>query len=130
MRLSVTRYPVARPETTEDILRRCLALCPELVPPEVREKRAGTVDDLRPLIVEVGCGLRPARKGGLRLECEWMDAGKGRKIPLVYNYGCAALVPRLEDVLTVTVSRHAGVGFELSWGCASAVLEMLESAKL
>ncbi|KZT68390.1 D-aspartate oxidase [Daedalea quercina L-15889] len=105
-------YPVARPGTTEDILRRCLVLCPELAPPDIRAKRAGTIEDLRPLIVEVGCGLRPGRKGGVRLEYEWIDADKsGRKIPLVYNYG------------------HAGVGFEMSWGSASAVLDMLENAK-
>ncbi|KAI0724847.1 D-amino-acid oxidase [Fomitopsis betulina] len=101
-------YTVARPETTEDILRRCLALCPDLAPPDIRAQRAGTVDDLRSLVVEVGCGLRPAREGGLRLEHEWVEAGKGRKVSLVHNYG------------------HAGVGFELSWGCASGVLEMLE----
>ncbi|KAH9932229.1 D-amino-acid oxidase [Fomitopsis serialis] len=105
-------YPAARPRTTDDILRRCLALCPELAPLEVRAQRAGTTDDLRPLIVETGCGLRPARKGGMRLEYEWVNAGKdGRKIPLVYNYG------------------HAGVGFEMSWGCAAAVLKMLENVK-
>lgn len=87
----LARYPVARPETTEDILRRCLTLCPELAPPDVRAQRAGTVDDLRPFIVEVGCGLRPAREGGLRLQHEWVDAGKGGKIPLIHNYGCVTL---------------------------------------
>lgn len=87
------RYTVARPETTEDILRRCLALCPDLAPPDIRAQRAGTVDDLRSLVVEVGCGLRPAREGGLRLEHEWVEAGKGRKVSLVHNYGCVAPWP-------------------------------------
>ena len=84
------RYPAARPETTEDILQRCLAFCPELAPPEIRAQRAPTVDDLRALILEAGVGLRPARKGGLRLEVEWVTNPRGNvKIPMVFNYGYA-----------------------------------------
>ena len=82
------RYPAERPDTSEDILLRCLALCPELAPPDVRAKRTPTIDDLRPLVLEVGVGLRPARKGGLRLDLEWVDAPQAKgKIPLVFNYG-------------------------------------------
>ena len=82
------RYPAARPETTEDILQRCLAFCPELAPPEIRAQRTPTIDDLRPLILEVGVGLRPARKGGLRLEVEWLDVPMASgKVPLIFNYG-------------------------------------------
>ena len=98
----LSRYPIVRPETTEDILTRCLALCPELAPPEVRAKlcpelappevrakRAPTIDDLRPLIVEVGCGLRPSRTGGPRLDVEWLTNERdGRQVPMVFNYGC------------------------------------------
>ena len=84
----LSRYPIVRPETTEDILTRCLALCPELAPPEVRAKRAPTIDDLRPLIVEVGCGLRPSRTGGPRLDVEWLTNKRdGRQVPMVFNYG-------------------------------------------
>ncbi|KAI0053121.1 D-amino-acid oxidase [Auriscalpium vulgare] len=103
-------YPVPRPETTLDILSRGLALCPELAPPTVRAERAPTVDDLKPLIIEEGCGLRPGRKGGIRLEAEWFalpEAG-GRKVPVVHNYG------------------HGGYGFQTSWGSASVALEILE----
>ncbi|KAL1743018.1 FAD dependent oxidoreductase [Schizophyllum fasciatum] len=113
-------YPAPRPATTEDILRRALELCPELVPPEVRSSKAKegapTVDDLRPLIVMEGCGLRPAREGGIRLEVEWVAAGGGasdgeeRRTPVVYNYG------------------HAGYGFQSSWGSASIAVGLVEKA--
>jgi D-amino-acid oxidase len=89
-------FPSPRAGTTDDILRRGLALCPELAPPHIREKRSPeelTVEDVRPLVVEEGCGLRPARRGGIRLEVEWIPAGpnSGTRVPVVFNYGC---VPR------------------------------------
>lgn len=80
------RYPVARPDTTLEILRRCLELCPELIPEGIRAQRAPTVDDLLPLVIEEGCGFRPSRKGGIRLETEWIDIDN-RKVPVVFNYG-------------------------------------------
>ncbi|KZT08039.1 D-amino-acid oxidase [Laetiporus sulphureus 93-53] len=104
-------YPIPRPEETEDILQRTLDLNPELAPPEVRAKRAPTVNDLRPLIVDIGCGLRPGRKGGIRLQVDWTGTGEGeRKIPMVFNYG------------------HAGTGYESSWGSAAVALDLLEEA--
>ncbi|EPS95038.1 hypothetical protein FOMPIDRAFT_1169055 [Fomitopsis schrenkii] len=104
-------YPVGRPETTEDILQRCLAFCPELAPPEVRAQRTPTIEDLRSLILEVGVGLRPARKGGLRLEVGWADAPRTQgKVPLIFNYG------------------HSGSGFQSSWGSAEEALRLLEGA--
>lgn len=82
------RYPVARPVITEEILKRCLELCPELAPPHIRTERTPTVDDIRPLILEEGCGLRPARNGGIRLDVEWVDVPDARKkVPVVFNYG-------------------------------------------
>ncbi|KAH9941123.1 D-amino-acid oxidase [Epithele typhae] len=104
-------YPVARPATTTDILERCLAICPELVPAEIRKSRAGTIDDLRELIVDEGCGFRPQRKGGIRLDVEWVPrrAGQG-KVPMVFNYG------------------HGGGGYQSSWGSASIALDLLEKA--
>ncbi|KAJ8088442.1 hypothetical protein PM082_022515 [Marasmius tenuissimus] len=104
-------YPTARSETTEAILRRGLSLCPELAPPEIRAQRTPTVDDVRPLIVESGCGLRPARKGGIRLETLFFHLeGKEKKIPVVTNYG------------------HAGAGFQSSWGSAKAAVGLLVEA--
>ncbi|KAA1473001.1 FAD dependent oxidoreductase [Dentipellis sp. KUC8613] len=105
-------YPVPRPETAEDILRRGLAVCPELASPEVRAVRSPTVEDLQALIVEEGCGFRPARTGGIRLETELFDVpgSQGRKVPVIYNYG------------------HGGYGFQASWGSANVALELLKQA--
>ncbi|TFK49360.1 D-amino-acid oxidase [Heliocybe sulcata] len=105
-------YPAPRPETAHDILSRSLAMCPELVPQSIRDQRAPTVEDLVPLVIEEGCGLRPARKGGFRLEVEWYPSehGQARKVPVVHNYG------------------HGGGGFEGSWGSASVALQLLEKA--
>ena len=83
---SSSRYPIARPETTTEILTRALALCPELAPPDVRSAREPVVDDLRPLIVEEGCGFRPARKGGINFDTLWTSGPQG-KIPVLCNYG-------------------------------------------
>jgi len=104
-------YPVPRPETSADILKRCLFLCPELAPPHIREEREPTVDDLLPIVIEYGCGLRPGRTGGIRLEVEWFQApNRDREVPVVYNYG------------------HAGAGFQSSWASASEALRLLEGA--
>lgn len=79
-------YPVARPSTTTEILERAFALCPELAPPEIRAQRTPTVDDLRPIVIEEGCGFRPSRKGGVRLDVDWIKGTSG-DIPVVLNYG-------------------------------------------
>ncbi|KIM42203.1 hypothetical protein M413DRAFT_18597 [Hebeloma cylindrosporum] len=68
------RYPAPRPETTRDLLRRALELCPEL--------------DLLPIVVEDACGLRPKREGGFRIELEYRKTSDGRRrISVVHNYG-------------------------------------------
>ncbi|TFK62159.1 D-amino-acid oxidase [Pluteus cervinus] len=102
-------FPTPRPETTRDILARVFELAPELAPPEVRAARRPTVDDLIPLIIEEGCGLRPAREGGIRLEVEWISFQE-TKVPIVHNYG------------------HGGTGYQSSWGSASEALKLLEDA--
>lgn len=96
------RYPCPRPEQTREVLERVLTLCPEMAPPEIRAVREPTVEDLLPLIIEEGCGFRPARKGGIRLDVDLVESkGKG-KVPIVYNYGyvepfgCAADTDRFE----------------------------------
>jgi D-amino-acid oxidase len=78
-------FDVSRPGTEPDagdaaaILRRCVALVPELSGVRVRGEKIG---------------LRPARRGGPRVEAE------GR---IVHAYG------------------HGGAGMTLSWGCAAEV---------
>jgi D-amino-acid oxidase len=126
------RYPIAWPETTEDILRRGLALCPELVPQHVRAARRTTalsVEDLRPIIVEEGCGFRPARRGGIRLEVDWVSAGPTStlRVPIVFNYGCVIRIFAAWKE-TWKTRRHAGYGFQSSWGSAGIALRLLEGA--
>ncbi|KAJ3981314.1 D-amino-acid oxidase [Lentinula detonsa] len=123
-------FPTPRPETTIDILRRSLRLCPELLHPQPvksAEIRSGTtqlstdspsipnLDQLsdsdllnliEPLMVEAGCGLRPARNGGVRLDVEWIEST--RRIPIIHNYG------------------HSGSGFQSSWGSATRAWRLLE----
>lgn len=81
------RYTAPRPETTKDLLRRGLELCPELVPPQSRTGNSPEVEDLLPIVVEEACGLRPKRKGGFRIELEYMETSEGRRMPVVHNYG-------------------------------------------
>ncbi|GAA6005366.1 hypothetical protein JCM10207_002954 [Rhodosporidiobolus poonsookiae] len=81
-----------RPETTTNILRRALEICPSLAyPPSAR----GTAVDLRSLIKAEVVGFRPTREGGIRLEAE-----RGAAQPVVHNYG------------------HGGAGWQSCWGCA------------
>lgn len=77
----------ARPEQTTDILQRCLALYPELVPVDRRhDPKQPTVEELRSMIVMEGCGLRPARKGGIRFGWEMCDSFQ-EPTALVFQYG-------------------------------------------
>ncbi|WBP90239.1 FAD-dependent oxidoreductase [Kitasatospora cathayae] len=74
--------------TAEAILARCAVHVPELRGAE---------------IIGQPLGLRPDRRGGVRLEVE--DGAGGLRI--VHNYG------------------HGGAGVTLSWGCADAVAELV-----
>jgi len=103
-------YPNPLPEITRDILERCLKLCPELVPEDVRAVREPTVDDLKPLIIEENCGLRPGRVGGIRLESVQMPTRDQKNIPVIYNYG------------------HGGQGYQSSWGSANIAADLLTAA--
>ncbi|KIJ29642.1 hypothetical protein M422DRAFT_235200 [Sphaerobolus stellatus SS14] len=105
-------YPHPRLETGHAILERALRLMPHLIPPNLRdESKTPSVADLEPHIVEHGCGLRPARKGGIRVESDIVKvAACGREVPIVYNYG------------------HGGAGYQSSWGTALRAARLLEEA--
>ncbi|KAH7098323.1 D-amino-acid oxidase [Auriculariales sp. MPI-PUGE-AT-0066] len=105
-------YPLPRPEMAEDILQRALAIAPELVAPEAREGgRTPTVEDLKKIIIEHGCGFRPGRTGGIRLEREWREVtGRDKKVAVVHNYG------------------HGSQGYQSSWGSAAKAVTLLEAA--
>lgn len=48
------------------IKERGILLCPDLLPADKRS--AMSIDDLD--VIEEGCGLRPTRHGGIRIETE------------------------------------------------------------
>ncbi|GAA5937927.1 hypothetical protein JCM3775_002398 [Rhodotorula graminis] len=95
-----------RPETTADIVRRALEICPALAhPPHATEPV-----DVAGLVVGEVVGFRPTRAGGFRLEAETLrlegeDVGaqgqrQGEELTVVHNYG------------------HGGYGWQCAWGCA------------
>ncbi|KAK0192248.1 FAD dependent oxidoreductase [Armillaria mellea] len=96
-------YPTARSDTKREILERVIKLYPNIAPPDIRAVREPTVADLEAIVIEDGCGLRPGRKGGVRLEVD-----SSGSIPLVFNYG------------------HGGYGYQSSWGTAGVALTLLE----
>ena len=55
-------------------------------------------------------GVRPHRKGGVRLSLQQLDTPQGRKF-LIHNYG------------------HSGAGITLSFGCASVVCDYVETVQ-
>ncbi|MFJ6215160.1 FAD-dependent oxidoreductase [Streptomyces sp. NPDC092296] len=79
----------ADPATARAILARCTALAPELRDAE---------------ILGHPVGLRPARRGGIRLEADTRTLPGTR---LVHNYG------------------HGGAGVTLCWGCADTAAALL-----
>lgn len=62
-------------------------MAPEIAPPQIVAQRKPTIDDIRPLIIEEGCGLRPGRIGGIRLESIPLSGANGASVPVVFNYG-------------------------------------------
>ena len=90
------------PNLATRIMKRCVEYCPALVP------KGKGIEALS--IVRHGVGLRPMRKGGIRIEKETIAANDGRKTVVVHNYG------------------HGGYGYQTSYGCASAVEQLVLEA--
>ncbi|KAJ6564490.1 FAD dependent oxidoreductase [Mycena capillaripes] len=97
-------HPTSRPETVKLLKERGIEAFPELLPESKREAR--NIEDLD--MVEECVGLRPTRKGGVRLEVGILDVGD-KTIPIVHNYG------------------HGGAGYQSSWGSASFAVDLLKS---
>lgn len=70
-------------ELAKDIMKKCCDLVPEL----------GKVEDLQ--VIGHGVGLRPSRKGGVRIEGE--RRGEWGGVGVVHAYG------------------HSGAGYQSSW---------------
>lgn len=84
------------PATTERIIKRCLSLNPQLGNGKGRE-------GVR--VIRSGVGLRPWRRGGVRIESD-LDTLKDGTL-IVHNYG------------------HAGWGYQGSYGCAERVVHLV-----
>lgn len=76
----------------ESILERCSKLHPSLKDAKIIEKKAG---------------LRPLRKGGVRLNMQVCTNSNGQIAKVIHNYG------------------HGGSGITLCWGCATDVCEII-----
>lgn len=75
----VTRWDPKRVNCSDEIVRRCIEICPDL---EI---------DGEPLkIIESKVGLRPTRHGGIRLEGGLK--GEHGQVLLIHNYGQVQLV--------------------------------------
>lgn len=98
-------------KTAAGIFERCAKIVPALK------------EDPRVKILAHGVGLRPARKGGPRVEAEWVetgspigkgemsvhiDAAEKRKMLVVHAYG------------------FAGAGYQGSWGAAAEAVKLLK----
>ncbi len=59
-----------------------------------------------PVVLSERVGLRPSRKGGVRVAVEKLRDGR----VVIHNYG------------------HGGAGFTLSWGCAQTVFELAQNS--
>ncbi|XAO25041.1 hypothetical protein I312_103850 [Cryptococcus bacillisporus CA1280] len=114
-------YPYPREETTKDILKRALEICPNLCPANlVTQPLSGTYghssilaaneqspsheNPLDSLIIDSLVGFRPSRKGGIRLE---RGPDLGENTAAIYNYG------------------HGGAGWQSSWGTAEEAVALL-----
>lgn len=92
-----------RPQTTLDILSRALDFMPALARPTEGggAAQASNVD-----VVGVNVGLRPARRGGVRLEAGEAVGGTA----VVYSYG------------------YGGFGYQCSWGAAFEARDLVDDA--
>ncbi|QDS75644.1 hypothetical protein FKW77_007000 [Venturia effusa] len=86
------------PNLAVRIMQRALKICPELV-----GGGEGGIERLD--VIRHGVGLRPVREGGTRIEKEMIGG-----VWVVHNYGAG------------------GAGYQSSYGCAMAAVELVEQA--
>ncbi|EFW19279.1 hypothetical protein D8B26_007527 [Coccidioides posadasii str. Silveira] len=84
------------------IMKRCVALCPELVGKDANGNQRG-IEALD--IVRHGVGLRPLREGGPRVERDNIGG-----VSVVHNYG------------------HGGFGYQASFGTCADAVALVEKA--
>jgi hypothetical protein len=97
--------------TASGILERCAQLVPAVKDPEQVH------------ILSHNVGLRPARKGGPRVENEWID------FPLSNSTFVGGAPRAITDNRNKTKVVHAygfgGIGYQTSWGVAEEVVELI-----
>lgn len=98
-----------REATAEDILKRAIEICPDIVPPNARHHDR-EMEGLESIVISHLVGFRPSRDGGTRLEREDRMIGD-RTVPIIYNYG------------------HGGAGWQSSWGTAEDAVELLANPR-
>lgn len=84
-----------------------------------------------PLVIEEGCGFRPGRKSGLRLEAGEIKVSPSsdKTIPVVYNYGCVEQLSPYYCFERLTCRRrHAGAGYLCSFGTARVAVDLVKAA--
>jgi D-amino-acid oxidase len=91
---------------SDEIVRRCIDICPEL-----------QIDGQPLKIIGSKVGLRPTRHGGIRLESEF--AGDKLQVLLIHNYGHGGILFQF----------ISGYGYQSSWGTANSVLKMCEERR-
>ncbi|KAF7561629.1 hypothetical protein G7046_g2520 [Stylonectria norvegica] len=92
-----------RVEPSADTRHRLIVAAQSIIP-EACNDRHGEEIDLQ--VIKDVVGRRPAREGGMRVEVETKDDGKGKKKHVIHAYGAG------------------GRGYELSWGVASEVADL------
>lgn len=83
------------PNTAIRIMKRAIEICPALVKP------GQGIEGLS--VIRHGVGLRPFRKGGVRIEKERIEG-----VQVVHNYG------------------HGGWGYQASYGCSEGAVTLVE----
>jgi hypothetical protein len=95
------------PKLTPEIISRCAILWPALKCLLKSDAVIPTVSELfEENLIDVRVGLRPGRRGGVRLEVDRVLSTD--KQTLIHNYG------------------HSGEGITLSWGCADDVVKLAQ----
>lgn len=95
------REEASREETSIDILKRALEICPQLATPPGQKP----IQDLSTIVKGAVVGFRPTREQGIRLE---VDAKRLKSsIPVIHNYG------------------HGGYGWQSCWASAEEAQRMV-----
>ncbi|KAF7727779.1 hypothetical protein EC973_007010 [Apophysomyces ossiformis] len=86
-------------DTAKDIMERVALFCPELT----QGKRTAELD-----VVGHAVGINGRRRGGPRVDNEFIRTSSGKRVLITHNYG------------------HAGNGYQSSWGSAKHAVRLVE----